>query len=112
MLCEVRKREKGKLAFVKIKEQCFLMQMNPLEAALRKNLDNLKAKDILEILMEPVDKTEVPDYRDVVTIPMDLGTMRLKLDYGLYSAFDDFESNFHRTSKHIAGGGASPKQTR
>jgi hypothetical protein len=53
--------------------------------------------------------TEVPDYRNVVTIPMDLGTMRLKLDSGLYSAFEDFESDFHRTPKHIAGGGASPK---
>jgi bromodomain and PHD finger-containing protein 1 len=64
MLCEVHKREKVKLAFVKIKEQCFLMQMNPLEAALRKILDHLKAKDTLEIYMEPVDTTEVPDYRD------------------------------------------------
>jgi hypothetical protein len=97
---------------LKIKEQCFLMQMNPLEAALRKILDHLKAKDTLEIFMEPVDTTEVPNYRDVVTIPMDLGTMRLKLDSGLYSAFEDFESDFHRTPKHIAGGGASPKQTR
>jgi bromodomain and PHD finger-containing protein 1 len=109
MLCEVRKRKKVKLAFVKIKEQCFLMQMNPLKAALRKILDHLQAKDTFDIFMEPVENTEVPDYRNVVTIPMDLGTMRLKLDSGLYSAFEDFESDFHRTPKHIAGGGASPK---
>jgi hypothetical protein len=110
MLCEVRKREKVKLAFVKIKKQCFLMQMNPFEAALRKMVDHLKTKDTLEFFMEPVDTTEVPDYRDSVTIPMDLGTMRLKLDSGLYSAFEDFEFDFHRTPKHIAGRGASPKQ--
>jgi hypothetical protein len=39
----------------------------------------------LQIYIEPVDTTEVPDYRDVVTIPMDLGTMRLKLDSTLRS---------------------------
>jgi bromodomain and PHD finger-containing protein 1 len=101
LLCElVRKREKVKLAFVKIQEQCFMMQLNPLEAALRKILDQLKTKDSLEIFLEPVDVNEVPDYRDVVTHPMDLGTMQLKLDSGLYQAFEEFEADFQLMIKN------------
>lgn len=38
---------------------------------------------------------QVPDYRDVVKHPMDLSTMRLKLESFQYSDVDAFEADFN-----------------
>lgn len=96
LLCElVRKREKLKAAFIRTIEQTVLMQLNPLEAAMGRLLDQLFAKDANEIFTEPVDIEEVPDYMDVVTHPMDLGTMRKKLQAGKYQTLDDMENDFN-----------------
>lgn len=71
------------------------MQLNPLEAAMGRLLDSLFAKDANEIFTEPVDLEEVPDYKDVVTHPMDLGTMRTKLRDGKYQSLDEMENDFN-----------------
>lgn len=72
-----------------------MMQLNPLEEALSRLLDSIFAKDSHEIFTEPVDVEEVPDYMDVVTHPMDLSTMRLKLRDGKYDTLDDLENDFN-----------------
>lgn len=96
LLCElVRKREKLKAAFIRTKEQCILMKLNPLEAAMGRLLESLYAKDTHEIFGEPVDIDEVPDYMDVVKIPMDLSTMRQKLRLGEFITLDDMENDFN-----------------
>lgn len=96
MLCElVRKREKLKAAYIRTVEQHVLMQLNPLDAVMGRLLDQLFAKDANEIFAEPVDTDEVPDYKDVVTHPMDLGTMRTKLRDGKYQSLDDMENDFN-----------------
>lgn len=95
LLCElVRKREKLKAAYIRTVEQSVMMQLNPLEAAMSRLLDQLFAKDTQEIFTEPVDIEEVPDYNEVVTNPMDLGTMRNKLREGQYQSLDDMENDF------------------
>lgn len=72
-----------------------MMQLNPLEAAMGRLLDSLFAKDEHEIFTEPVEIEDVPDYMDVVTHPMDLGTMRTKLRSGNYQTLDDMENDFN-----------------
>lgn len=71
-----------------------MMNLNPLEAAMHRILDALDAKDNQEIFTEPVDTDEVPDYMDVVKEPMDLGTMRKKLNMGEYFSLDEMEADF------------------
>lgn len=95
LLCElVRKREKLKLEYTKAKERCVNVELKPLEASIRKVLDMIAAKDTNEIFTEPVDLEEVPDYLTIVTHPMDLSTMRIKLDSGKYRSLDDMEKDF------------------
>ncbi|XP_068145161.1 bromodomain-containing protein homolog [Drosophila tropicalis] len=95
LLCElVRKREKLKVAFVKISEEVVMLQLNPLESALTKLLDSLESRDTMEIFREPVDTSEVPDYMDIVKQPMDLGTMRDKLKNCKYSSLEQLEVDF------------------
>lgn len=95
LLCElVRKREKLKAALIKTTEQVLMLQLNPLETAMSKLLDMLEAKDTSEIFMEPVNCEDVPDYRDIVKHPMDLGTMRQKLKDGKYRSLDEMEFDF------------------
>lgn len=76
-------------------EQSVMMQLNPLDAAMNRLLDSLFAKDEREIFTEPVEIEAVPDYMDVVTHPMDLGTMRTKLRSGQYQTLDDMENDFN-----------------
>lgn len=95
LLCElVRKRERLKAAFIRTMEQAVMMELNPLEAAMGRLLDSMFAKDEHGIFAEPVDIEDVPDYMDIVTHPMDLGTMRAKLRNGNYHTLDDMENDF------------------
>lgn len=71
-----------------------MMELNPLEATMSKLLEAIEAKDTSEIFGEPVDVNEVPDYMDVVTHPMDLSKIKLKLASGLYYTLDDMEADF------------------
>lgn len=91
----MRKREKLKALFIRTVEQSVMMQLNPLEEAMSRLLDSICTKDVQEIFTEPVDVEEVPDYKDVVTHPMDLSTMRSKLRDGKYEKLDDMENDFN-----------------
>lgn len=71
------------------------MELCPLVSFLRKLLDLIRARDTGEIFIEPVDQTEVPDYSDVVKNPMDLSTMRAKIDTFEYDNLKQFENDFH-----------------
>ncbi|XP_026472471.1 peregrin-like isoform X2 [Ctenocephalides felis] len=96
LLCElVRKREKLKSALTRVKERSLLIEIDPLNASMGILLQQLEAKDTSSIFCEPVDPTEVPDYSTVVTCPMDLSTMRMKLENGQYQNLDDLEADFN-----------------
>lgn len=47
-------------------------------------LSNMSKADEFSIFAEPVDKDEMPEYYDIVSNPMDFGTMRSKVDQGKY----------------------------
>jgi E1A/CREB-binding protein len=64
--------------------------------------------DVLKILQShqhgwvfnsPVDPVELglPDYFEVIKKPMDLGTIRKKLENGIYHSLEDFEGHCHLT---------------
>lgn len=95
LLCElVRKREKLKKEFIKVKEQETMMRLAPLQSILRRLWDAIKVRDAGDIFGEPVDQNEVLDYADVVKEPMDLSTMRQKLENYEYQTLDDFQRDF------------------
>eukprot|EP00268_Persea_americana_P000377 TRINITY_DN10132_c0_g1_i2.p1 TRINITY_DN10132_c0_g1~~TRINITY_DN10132_c0_g1_i2.p1 ORF type:complete len:968 (+),score=214.58 TRINITY_DN10132_c0_g1_i2:757-3660(+) len=56
-------------------------------------LDVLQRKDTHEIFAEPVDPDEVEGYYDIIKDPMDFGTMRAKLQEGLYTSLEQFEND-------------------
>ncbi|XP_066598355.1 bromodomain adjacent to zinc finger domain protein 1A isoform X2 [Prorops nasuta] len=43
--------------------------------------------------LSPVTKDEVPDYHDIITSPMDFGTVKEKLANGLYETIEQFHSD-------------------
>ncbi|XP_076667280.1 ATP-dependent chromatin assembly factor large subunit isoform X4 [Andrena cerasifolii] len=45
--------------------------------------------------LSPVTKKEVPDYHDIISNPMDFGTIKYKLDNGGYETLEQFFGNCH-----------------
>ncbi|EPS58092.1 hypothetical protein M569_16724, partial [Genlisea aurea] len=56
-------------------------------------LDRLQKKDVYGVFSEPVDPNELPDYFDVIKEPMDFGTVRKKLDNGIYKKLEELEAD-------------------
>ncbi|KAI3776550.1 hypothetical protein L1987_46336 [Smallanthus sonchifolius] len=58
-------------------------------------LDRLQKKDTHAVFSDPVDPNELPDYFEVIKRPMDFGTVRSKLDEGLYSNLEELEADVY-----------------
>ncbi|XP_052184503.1 uncharacterized protein LOC127796409 isoform X2 [Diospyros lotus] len=56
-------------------------------------LDMLQKRDTHEIFAQPVDPKEVVGYYTMIQNPMDLGTMRAKLQEGMYTGLDQLEKD-------------------
>ncbi|XP_071698131.1 uncharacterized protein [Rutidosis leptorrhynchoides] len=56
-------------------------------------LDRLQKKDTHGVFSEPVDPNELPDYHEIIKQPMDFGTLRSKLDAGLYPNLEELEAD-------------------
>ncbi|KAG8978919.1 hypothetical protein FRB94_012613 [Tulasnella sp. JGI-2019a] len=67
----------------------------PLVEVIQRLLARIKKKDDYGIFHEPVDTTAVPTYTDIIKNPMDLSTMKKKLDTGLYRTFQQFSDDFN-----------------
>lgn len=59
-------------------------------------LSELKREKKFASLIRPVDPEQVPDYYDVITSPMDLETMRSKVDADLYPTLKCFLHDFEQ----------------
>lgn len=57
-------------------------------------VNKLVKYDTLEIFLQPVDPVEVPDYLTHIKNPMDLSTMKKKIDEEKYSSIEDLEADF------------------
>jgi len=56
-------------------------------------VDKLSRADVYNIFAEPVDPNEVVGYLTIIKSPMDLGTVRQKLESGKYSSLDNLEAD-------------------
>ncbi|KAL6493274.1 hypothetical protein OROGR_033033 [Orobanche gracilis] len=56
-------------------------------------LDRLQKKDTHGVFSEPVDINELPDYFELIEQPMDFGTLRKKLDGGVYKNLEELEAD-------------------
>ncbi|XP_048353071.1 bromodomain and PHD finger-containing protein 3 isoform X6 [Sphaerodactylus townsendi] len=91
----IRKREKLKREQVKIQQAAMELQLTPFNVLLRTTLDLLQEKDPAQIFAEPVNLSEVPDYLEFISKPMDFSTMRQKLESHQYGTLDEFEEDFN-----------------
>lgn len=96
----IRKREKLKREYIKAHQLTTEMQLWPLIIMLREVLDQLLEKDTGKIFAEPVDLSEVPDYLEYIKHPMDLSTIRKKVETYQYSSFDELEDDFNLMIKN------------
>ncbi|EME31229.1 CREB-binding protein [Galdieria sulphuraria] len=62
---------------------------------LRQTLVTLTKEKISSPFRKPVTLAEAPNYYDIITNPMDLSTMRKKLDQGVYRSPQDFLQDLH-----------------
>nr|XP_057941766.1 bromodomain and PHD finger-containing protein 3 isoform X2 [Doryrhamphus excisus] len=90
----IRKREKLKREQIKVHQAALEMQLTPMLLLLRSTLDQLQEKDTAQIFAEPVDTTEVPDYLEFISQPMDFSTMRSKLESHAYRCVADLDADF------------------
>lgn len=68
----------------------------PRLAHMKKVISNLKKSNASQAFRVPVDPIamNIPSYPEIVTTPMDLGTIDTKLKHGSYSTVSDFISDF------------------
>uniref|UniRef100_A0A8C6BAQ8 Bromodomain and PHD finger containing 3 n=1 Tax=Monodon monoceros TaxID=40151 RepID=A0A8C6BAQ8_MONMO len=91
----IRKREKLKREQVKVQQAAMELELMPFNVLLRTTLDLLQEKDPAHIFAEPVNLSEVPDYLEFISKPMDFSTMRRKLESHLYGTLEEFEEDFN-----------------
>ncbi|XP_034270589.1 bromodomain and PHD finger-containing protein 3 isoform X8 [Pantherophis guttatus] len=91
----IRKREKLKREQVKVQQAAMELQLTPFNVLLRTTLDLLQEKDPAQIFADPVNLSEVPDYLEFISKPMDFSTMRKKLESHQYQTLDEFEEDFN-----------------
>ncbi|XP_074167230.1 bromodomain and PHD finger-containing protein 3 isoform X6 [Sminthopsis crassicaudata] len=91
----IRKREKLKREQVKVQQAAMELELTPFNFLLRTTLQLLQEKDSAQIFAKPVNLSEVPDYLEFISKPMDFSTMRLKLEAHLYHTLEEFEEDFN-----------------
>ncbi|KAI8977731.1 hypothetical protein BD414DRAFT_524360 [Trametes punicea] len=69
------------------------IKLKPLKEVLTKLIAQIKKKDDYAFFLQPVDPAQVPGYADVITRPMDLGTMTMKVEKGKYRSLEEFASD-------------------
>ncbi|XP_041743414.2 bromodomain and PHD finger-containing protein 3 isoform X5 [Coregonus clupeaformis] len=91
----VRKRERLKREQMKLQQAALELKLTPALILLRSTLDQLQEKDTAQIFSQPVNLAEVPDYLEFISKPMDLSSMRAKLEAHAYCSTADLEGDFN-----------------
>ncbi|XP_037108900.1 bromodomain and PHD finger-containing protein 3 isoform X2 [Syngnathus acus] len=79
---------------MKVQQAATELKLTPALVLLRTTLEQLQEKDTAKIFSQPVNLAEVPDYLEFVSRPMDLSTMRTKLEGHAYCSVADLEEDF------------------
>ncbi|KAF9488029.1 hypothetical protein BDN71DRAFT_1457773 [Pleurotus eryngii] len=69
------------------------LKLKPLKEVLTKLISQIKKKDDYAFFLQPVDVSKVPGYSEMISHPMDLGTMSTKVQKGRYRSLDDFSAD-------------------
>ncbi len=68
-------------------DESFQTAWPALKRVLLAALDRIQKRDVNRIFAEPVDPVAVPGYLDIIKEPMDLGTIRRRIEEGAYTSF-------------------------
>ncbi|KAF7665702.1 hypothetical protein LDENG_00135210 [Lucifuga dentata] len=90
----IRKRERLKREQMKIQQAALELKLTPALVLLRSTLDQLQEKDVAKIFSQPVNLSEVPDYLEFISQPMDFSAMRTKLEAHAYCSIAELERDF------------------
>ncbi|PIL34622.1 hypothetical protein GSI_03401 [Ganoderma sinense ZZ0214-1] len=89
-----KSRKKVKLTYEEpAKKQPRPIKLKPLKEVLSRLIVQIKKKDDYAFFLQPVDLAQVPGYSDVISRPMDLGTMTVKVEKGRYRSLEEFASD-------------------
>ncbi|TBU42040.1 hypothetical protein BD309DRAFT_963932 [Dichomitus squalens] len=89
-----KSKKKIKLTYEEpVKKQPRPIKLKPLREVLSKLIVQIKKKDDYAFFLQPVDPTQVPGYSDVVSKPMDFGTIATKVEKGRYRSLEEFASD-------------------
>ncbi|KAI0824381.1 hypothetical protein BC628DRAFT_1379256 [Trametes gibbosa] len=69
------------------------IKLKPLKEVLSRLIAQIKKKDDYAFFLHPVDPAQVPGYSDLISRPMDLGTMTTKVERGKYRSLEEFASD-------------------
>ncbi|KAH9847739.1 hypothetical protein C2E23DRAFT_847173 [Lenzites betulinus] len=69
------------------------IKLKPLKEVLSRLIAQVKKKDDYAFFLHPVDPEQVPGYSDLISRPMDLGTMTIKVERGKYRSLEEFASD-------------------
>ncbi|RPD66425.1 hypothetical protein L226DRAFT_479067 [Lentinus tigrinus ALCF2SS1-7] len=87
-------KKKIKLTYEEpVKKQPRPIKLKPLKEVLTKLITQIKKKDDYAFFLHPVDPAQVPGYSDLISRPMDLGTMTTKVEKGKYRSLEEFASD-------------------
>ncbi|KAJ2391607.1 hypothetical protein GGI05_002895, partial [Coemansia sp. RSA 2603] len=64
-----------------------------LNKSLTRLIDRIKKRDDYGLFQEPVDTRAVPDYLSVISRPMDLGTIKQRVEGGAYTSIYEFRAD-------------------
>ncbi|WFD36627.1 pre-mRNA-splicing factor prp46 [Malassezia cuniculi] len=76
------------------------LALKPLSMVLTGLITALMRRDTYQFFCEPVNADEVPGYREVITHPMDLGTMFKKVNEREYPDLESFRADFLRVTRN------------
>ncbi|KAL4261086.1 Bromo domain-containing protein [Pleurotus pulmonarius] len=90
-----KKNRKGQDAFNHAEEKAppRPLKLKPLKEVLTKLISQIKKKDDYAFFLQPVDVSKVPGYLEMISHPMDLGTISTKVQKGRYRSLDDFSAD-------------------
>lgn len=93
LMNEIIKRERLKFLLISSHKQCQLFEMAPFNQFLNYILDQVMKKDTNKFFLEPVDTSAVNDYLHFIQEPMDLGTMKTKVQQCKYRSLSEFKND-------------------
>lgn len=90
----VRKRERKKKEMVQVGSDAWEAVLWEPQRHLIATIDQLEEIDKEKVFTQPVDDAEVPGYSRIIKSPMDLSTMRQKVEQLEYKDFAHMEKDF------------------